>query len=72
MSKNKYDFEVTDIDALAAFAKNAVITVKKASRSAITKMLDAGIVNIPGVKLKEPTESKPITLGEKLKQGAKD
>ena len=65
MSKNKYDYIVTDIDALEAFAKNAVVTTRKPVRLAITKMLDAGITNIHGVQLIEKT---PKTLGELLKQ----
>lgn len=50
MTKSKYDYEVTDIDALEAFAKNAVHTEKKPVRSMITRMLDAG-VEVPGIEV---------------------
>lgn len=52
MTKNKYDYEVTDIDELEAFAKNAVVVTKKPVRSMVTRMLDAG-VRVPGIKIIE-------------------
>lgn len=58
MSKFKYDYEVKDIDALEAFAKNSVMVIpaiKKPIRSQITAMLRAG-VDVPGIVLKTETK----------------
>ena len=59
MSKNKYNYEITDIDALAAYAKEAVIITKKPVRSKITALIDCGVKEIPGVKLLPATEGAP-------------
>ncbi len=55
MSKNKFTYEVTDIDELHKFAKNAVRVIpakKVAIRSQITNMLLAG-VDVKGIRVTE-------------------
>jgi len=53
MPANKYEYNVTDIDALEAAYPKAVHTEKKPVRSVITKLLDCGAV-IPGIALEPP------------------
>ena len=61
MSKKKYHYEVTDIDALAAFAPNAVFTEtrRRIAGTVVAGLLNAG-VTVPGIKLVDapvkPTE----------------
>lgn len=58
MAANKYDYEVTDLDALEEFAPNAIEVIKRPVRGMISKMLDAG-VKIPGIKVIEGTPPEP-------------
>lgn len=54
MSKHKWNYEVTDIEALQAAYPKAVetITTMKVQRQVITKLLDCE-VSVPGIKLLE-------------------
>lgn len=57
MTKNKYDYTITDIRALHAAFPKAVQVQMNPVRSVITKLLDCG-VPLPGVVLAaEPDES---------------
>jgi hypothetical protein len=71
MTAHKYNYEVTDIDALEAFAKNAVVVRKSPVRGMITKMLDAG-VTVPGVKIIEWHAGEPVKQQYTAEQDAKN
>ncbi len=53
MTKHKYDYDVTDIEALQAAFPKAVEVEKKPVRSVITQLLSCG-VEVPGIALKAP------------------
>ena len=55
MSKHKWNYEVTDIEALEkAFPKAVVTETRKViARQVITKLLDCG-VDVPGIKVTLP------------------
>jgi hypothetical protein len=55
MSKHKWNYEVTDIEALEkAFPKAVVTETRKGiARQVITKLLDCG-VDVPGIKVTLP------------------
>jgi len=60
MSKHKWMYEVTDLEALEKAFPKAVITEtrKVIARQVITKLLDCG-VDVPGIKLtSQPTLDK--------------
>lgn len=50
MSSNKYGYVVTDVNKVEKQAKNAVETIKRVSRGAVTKMLDVGVV-VEGIEV---------------------
>lgn len=68
----KYNYEITDIDRLEAFAPNAVINVKKVLRGQISKLIDCKVdLSAHGVKVLPKTEELPPEEMKVMLEGKK-